>query len=277
MKLVMVHGRGQARWKPQLLRQEWLQALANGLAAGKLKLPESVLMEFPFYGDELERLLRQVRTAVMDEEELAFRAEVLMEIATGAGLSEEDIRREFELAPRDKGILNWRWVHAILRALDRIPGLSSELIDLFTRDVFAYLRIPMVQRGIDRIVEAALQSGPCVVVAHSLGTIVTYNVLRAEPASFRCARFVTVGSPLGVKAIKRHLPQPLISPPCVAHWFNALDRRDVVALYPLDASNFDVRPPIENKTDVQNRTENRHGISGYLEDPVVAGKVIEFL
>jgi hypothetical protein len=58
------------------------------------------------------------------------------------------------------------------------------------------------------------------------------------------------------------------NPPNVSRWFNAMDERDVVALYPLTSENFNVDPPIENKTDVDNPTPNRHGISGYLGDPV---------
>jgi hypothetical protein len=66
-------------------------------------------------------------------------------------------------------------------------------------------------------------------------------------------------------------------PPCVKHWFNAYDSRDVVALNALDDTGFPITPPVENKSDVANFTENRHGIAGYLADPEVAAKVVEFL
>ncbi|HKQ40275.1 MAG TPA: endopeptidase, partial [Verrucomicrobiae bacterium] len=165
----------------------------------------------------------------------------------------------------------------ILRALDRVPGVNSRFIELFTRDVYAYLTRTKIRERIDAIVAAGIGRQPCAVLAHSLGTIVAYNVLRSRTGDANCPRLVTVGSPLGIKAIKGKLDQPLTHPPCVQHWFNALDSRDVVALYPLDPANFDVHPPIENKTDIQNGTENRHGITGYLADAVVAEKVVEFL
>ena len=60
-------------------------------------------------------------------------------------------------------------------------------------------------------------------------------------------------------------------------WFNAMDQRDVVALYPLDGTHFPIDPAIENKTDVDNDTENRHGISGYLTDKVVAKRIYDAL
>jgi hypothetical protein len=75
-----------------------------------------------------------------------------------------------------------------------------------------------------------------------------------------------------VKAIKAALA-PIEHPQCVTRWFNAMDERDVVALFPLTAERFNVDPAIENKNDVRNHTSNRHGISGYLDDAEVARRI----
>jgi hypothetical protein len=50
-----------------------------------------------------------------------------------------------------------------------------------------------------------------------------------------------------------------------------------VALYPLKKPYFDVDPAIENKTDVHNRTSNRHGIAGYLDDKGIASRIYDAL
>jgi hypothetical protein len=42
----------------------------------------------------------------------------------------------------------------------------------------------------------------------------------------------------------------------------------------LDAQTFNVTPPIKNKSDMLNFTDNRHGIEGYLADPVVARQLV---
>jgi hypothetical protein len=84
--------------------------------------------------------------------------------------------------------------------------------------------------------------------------------------------FVTLGSPLGVSAIRQAM-SPIEHPSCVGAWFNAMDERDVVALYPLTRERFDVDPPVVNKIDVQNHTDNRHGIGGYLDDEEVARRI----
>lgn len=283
MKLVMIHGRGQAGQNPEQLKQDWLAALRHGCNRAQVELPADTVVEFPYYGDLLARLVTQVEAPLGHELQAkggapvpneALQGEILTEIAARAGLRESDIRLEAGNLPIQKGLANWEWVQAIIRALDHIPGLNSRLIDAFTRDVYVYLTYAGVRAQVDQVIADALGDGPCVVLAHSLGSVVAYNVLRIRSAMPRYPRLVTVGSPLGIRAIKQQLATPLVSPPCVAHWFNAYDDRDVVALVPLDAQRFNVTPSIENKGDVLNFTENRHGIEGYLADPVVAQRIV---
>lgn len=287
MKLVMVHGRSQQHKDPATLEKKWRDALTYGLARGDAELAPAVEFVFPYYGDTLDELVHAldappVAEAITrggaDEADERLRGEILQEIAAGLGIRDADIGRETEAPGIAKGPQNWGWVRATLRALDRIPGINAEAIDLFTRDVFVYLTYPAVRRQIDQIVSADVPSdGPFVLLAHSLGTVVAYNVLRTRHVDPRCVRLVTVGCPLGISAIQQRLTHPLDSPKCVENWFNAYDLRDVVALRPLDAASFNVTPAIDNKGDVTNFTDNRHGIEGYLADPVVAQKIAEAL
>jgi pimeloyl-ACP methyl ester carboxylesterase len=257
-----------------------------GAARANVRVPDSTVIELPYYGDELDRMVRLTAlplaieanakgTANDDDERL--RGEILEELALACGVTREDIEREYAGEPRQKGPQNWQWVQAILRAVDRVPGLNSSAIDRLTRDVYVYLTYPGVRAKIDAMVSAAIGNDPTVVLAHSLGSVVAYNVLIERAAAPDVPRFITVGSPLAVRGIKRCLAAPLRSPACVRHWFNAYDDRDVVALSALDANGFNVVPAIENKHDVMNFTDNRHGIAGYLADPVVAAKIAEYL
>jgi hypothetical protein len=84
---------------------------------------------------------------------------------------------------------------------------------------------------------------------------------------------VTVGSPLGIRAIRDQLA-PISYPHGVKDWFNAFDTRDVVALFALDAQSFPVEPPIRNFAGIKNHTDNRHGIDGYLDDREVARTIL---
>ena len=180
-----------------------------------------------------------------------------------------------------RGILNWGWVQKALSLIDRkIPGASSASVALATNDVYQYLHKPSFREKMEDGVRSAFVAGTeTIVVSHSLGTVVAYNVLAADspPPDIKVPLFITLGSPLGVKVVKEKIQRPLVNPSCVGHWFNAMDDRDVVSLFPLDAKNFEVVPGIENKTDVDNPTSNRHGISGYLGDPVVARRIHDAL
>jgi hypothetical protein len=132
-------------------------------------------------------------------------------------------------------------------------------------------------------VAQAIQPGePTVVLSHSLGTVVVYDLLRREASAqgWVVPTFITVGSPLGVSEIRKKMRAlaPLAFPPGTAAWANAMDERDVVALYPLTPDHFPVTPAvpaIRNKTDVRNGTPNRHGISGYRSNPEVARWILE--
>jgi hypothetical protein len=293
MKLIYVHGRNQQGKDKEALRTEWRQAQAEGFKGIGYPWPggqEGIEPVLPFYGDELDKLVKQLNSplaadviarggeeASAKDDESALRSELLEEIAQAQNITAQQIAAQFatDIVARggdagaiERGIGNWEWVHSILKLLDRTP-LGATAIDAFTRDVSVYLTNDTVQQRIDDIVRAAIPDEPCMVIAHSLGTVVAYNVLRALPPGAPI-RFVTVGSPLGIQSIKRHLATPLVMPRRVVQWYNAMDEQDIVALYPLDRNRFGIVPAIENKTTVDNQTGEHHGIVGYLQDTDVA-------
>lgn len=282
MKLVFIHGRSQQGKDPVQIQQQWLNALSRGLQNSNSELPKDIDVVFPFFGDRLDELLNELdaplvsdvtlRGASQDSKEVDFRGRLIYEIAQGAGVTDSEIQKRFQGGTLERGPLNWKWVQSILSALDKTP-LGGIAIDRFTRDVYVYLTNKSVRKEIDGIVSASLTDGPCVVVGHSLGSVVGYNVLRKALPTINVQKYVTVGSPLGLNVIKQYLESPLTMPSCVQSWFNAMDKRDVVALHPLDSSHFAIAPPIVNKSDVNNHTKNRHGIEGYLDDMTVAMQI----
>jgi hypothetical protein len=284
-RLVLIHGRGQSGLNAAELQATWLAALENGARTAGSRLPDGLDVVFPYYGDALEEFVRrfelplttdiQTRGAAPDNDFLRFQAAIAEEIRRGAGVTDEEIDAEYGDDPRTRGPLNWAWVQAILRAIDRYAGgISQAAIEVFTRDVYLYTQRFTVREAIDAIVVDTLDdTKACVVVAHSLGSVVAYNVLRNERRGLPVPLFVTLGSPLGLNAIRRQFA-PLRHPAVVERWLNAFDPRDVVALNPLDAQNFRIDPLVENHAVVDNRTSNRHGIAGYLDDPLVANRLL---
>lgn len=286
-QLVFVHGRAQERQDSIALKKAWIDAWKAGLDSAGLEMPiaESDI-RFPYYGDTLEQM-----TGGLTEEEAArivvrgdgleraeedFLREWLQEIQAKAGISDAEVAAVVDPTVRERGVLNWGWVQGILQVLDkRVPGASGASVALATKDVYSYLTKPRIREPLDAGVRSAFTPNTdTVVVSHSLGTVIAYNVLRRDVDSldFNVPLFVTLGSPLAVTVVKK-MVRPIAHPRCAGRWFNAMDERDVVALFPLDSDHFDVEPAIENKTDVDNQTKNRHGISGYLSDPEIASRI----
>lgn len=286
-RLLLVHGRAQEGKDPVKLQQEWVAALHQGAAKSGSALAPRVEVAFPFYGDLLDSYARQMDVPLTSEvqargeqndEFLKFQYEVAESIRQGAGIPEEKVNAEFDGPVQERGPLNWKWVQAVLRAIDKNGrGMNQATLELFTRDVFLYVTRAGVRDAIDRLVAAKLTEEPTVVVGHSLGSVVTYSVLVSDRRALRVPLYVTVGSPLGVRAIRDRFRPIRYPQPAVSSWYNAFDPRDVVALYPLDSTNFPVTPSIENKNDVDNYTDNRHGIAAYLEDRAVAQRILSGL
>lgn len=283
MRLLLVHGRAQGERSADEIREEWLGALGRGCdAAGIARLPDTVDARVPFYGARLDRL-----TALPPAGEVVprgpggdapdpFQAELVLELAERAGITDAEIAAESGEPATARGPRNWEWVQAAGRLLSRrSPWLSERVMARFTADVAAYLRSPRTCREINGMVAAELDSGPAVVVGHSLGSVVAYWVL-TEVSQAQVPLFVTLGSPLGIPAVQSYLPKPLGMPRRVRHWFNAADERDEVALFArLDRDVFPAE--IENVSDLHNPREHPHGIGGYLADRVVARRICQAL
>jgi hypothetical protein len=144
------------------------------------------------------------------------------------------------------------------------------------KDVYAYF---FGGRGdaMRQVVRDALTGvpGPLVVLGHSLGSILAYDVLR-EPAAggLDVPLFVTVGSPLGVTEIQDLVARPLQVPAPVGNWRNASDSRDMVAL------DHTIRPeftPADRCADffVTNDSGSHHGIGEYLSTVPVRQPILQ--
>jgi hypothetical protein len=97
-------------------------------------------------------------------------------------------------------------------------------------------------------VQPSLIGTRCVLVAHSLGKIVTYKLLRSE-AAVRSPFYLTLGSPLAVAAVKNAIGPLFERPDTVSRWLNGLDPDDPVTIgSALTKASFG--PGIENIIDI---------------------------
>jgi len=287
VRLVLVHGRSQQGRDPSELQSIWMETLQRGAAKTNRTLPAGLEVAFPYYGDKLDQLAReseipltndvQAKGSPVNDDFLKFQAAVAEAMRSRAGITDEQVQQEFGNNTTERGAQNWAWVQAIIRAIDRnAGGVSQSTIESIMRDVYLYTTRSGVRDEIDRIVGPALNEKPCVVIGHSLGSVVAYNILRTDRRALNVRAYITVGSPLAIRAIRDQL-RPIGFPASVKSWYNAFDPKDVVALYPLDAANFPVNPAVENYGRVENGTDNRHGIIGYLDNADVAKHVLDAL
>lgn len=143
------------------------------------------------------------------------------------------------------------------------------VVGKFASDVLDYLFGPH-KEAMRAPVRAALLASPRprVVVCHSLGTIITYDVL-SEPAlaGLDIDLLVTLGSPLAIANVQQCLrdgagrPHPV--PPEVGAWDNFADFWDPVALDKTLRDDFDPPPRFAHDHLVNNPARDNHALAGY--------------
>ena len=131
-------------------------------------------------------------------------------------------------------------------------------------------------------------------IAHSMGTIIAYDVLSFIPSNIKINTFITIGSPLGLPIIiskiaselkLNHLEvKKLEVPLAIEQWYNFSDIEDKIAINYKLADDF-----YPNKKGVQiidqeilndykiNHHRNPHKSYGYLRTPEISNVISNFL
>lgn len=140
--------------------------------------------------------------------------------------------------------------------------------DLFFSDAYAYFFNKQQREAIrDRLrshLDAALK--PVLLVAHSLGSIIAYDVLHEDHfAGLKVAAFITFGSQLGVAAVRDRVRRPLEVPASVqAGWHNYLDVHDLLSMRKLLKQFY--QPYVIEDEWADNPSPNNHDAAGYLSE-----------
>jgi pimeloyl-ACP methyl ester carboxylesterase len=309
LRLVFVHGIG-APMRPDSMREEWLGALTSGMAhAGHGDVAEllrsaavDVVMAHyaPLY---VQRGAQGPGCEEPDGEETdlmhALVAEMIDEAAQRPlGVREQAIvaRARLQLdppgQPQGAGLAARTCVNA-LTTLAALPGLASLgrwasdlLLIADLRQVTRYLRrgepdaagVTLDQRIRNRVTEA-IGSGPAIVVAHSLGTVVAVEALHETKAEVPL--LVTFGSPLAMRTVvlPRLRPTPPRTAPTVARWLNVWDKDDPIVARPLLEKDVEpnasgVRP---EDFPIQSAGSWVHPARLYLQQPGLAGPIASLL
>lgn len=116
----------------------------------------------------------------------------------------------------------------ILGEIEAVTDLGDLGIEI-ARQADHYFSSPPTRDGIlARVMHALKTHKPDVVIAHSLGSVVAIEAIRA--AGVPVERLVTIGSPLGLRAIRAQMQKPYAKPREVGRWINIINPNDQVTL-----------------------------------------------
>jgi pimeloyl-ACP methyl ester carboxylesterase len=311
-RLVLVHGIGGPR-QPDAVRKEWIAALAKGArdaghseAAGSLEDGSLADVVFAYYGHLFQRAEEQGAGGYdLDENEAVVLNDLLAEMAralydtqdgpdprTAAALARVIAQLESAGEAEGAGDLVRRVINAATMLLGAGPWgraggwASGRLLIRDLAQVARYLARGELDKDassidvrIREVVAEALGSGPALVVAHSLGSVVTFETLHDHVGSVPL--WVTLGSPLAMRAVvwPKVRPRPPTTPETVARWLNFWDRDDIIAARPILESDV-----LANSAGVLPRSARVdssglwvHTATKYLAKADVAGPVMEAL
>nr|WP_042196286.1 hypothetical protein [Kibdelosporangium sp. MJ126-NF4]CEL22520.1 hypothetical protein [Kibdelosporangium sp. MJ126-NF4]CTQ89376.1 hypothetical protein [Kibdelosporangium sp. MJ126-NF4] len=260
-KLVFVHGIGGPRQVDQE-RHRWTAALADGMRkAGHSDIAEDLAnsdspeIEFAYYGDLFTTPHAQGGDASLSAtNELQLVSELFTQILAELETGDERLRLIVERAteelhphgtPQGAGDVLRRLINAATTLLSVGPfalagqWLSARLLVRDLAQVARYLARAepdedgsTLDRRVRDRVDAALGDDPAIVVAHSLGSVVSYEVLHCRRREIPL--LVTLGSPLLMRSVvwPRVRPQPPRTPEQVRRWANFWDRDDIIVARP---------------------------------------------
>jgi hypothetical protein len=188
-------------------------------------------------------------------------------------------------------------VEKVLEKLLTAPlaqGLVRDAVEARYPDLHRYKHHPLTRRDVqerlrERLRSAQARGGEIMLIAHSMGSIIAYDVLRRATRTLRGLRishFVTLGSPLGLGGIGEIVAGALRVPECVARWSNLADPRDYAAEWNTRLAN-DYRANrsgvvvsdrlVSNGYANRSGKPNPHKIYGYLRTPEMSELIAEFI
>jgi len=251
--IIGIHGLGNKPPK-EVLEDWWRSAMTEGLE--KLVMP----YEFPHF-------------------ELVYWSDILYDKPLDATIQDEDdpyyLEEKYVPAPLDLDIednsLRQKVLDFLEEQLDKLflnddltinyAGISDALIHRYFKDLEVYYAeecldendVLCTARSLirERLVQVLekYKGNEIMLIGHSMGSIIAYDVLTFLMPDINIHSFVTIGSPLGFPVVqgkvaaewssKRLVPPRLKTPPGVKrHWYNFADLKDKVALIYQLSKNF---------------------------------------
>ncbi len=293
MRIVFIHGMNQQNYNAITLKQYWLTLLQNGLNNAHIDLDINTLnTSLAFYGDLLTKHqltnrfdlgtflpkswgrlhlpfhLTQNQTLVKEPHPNIsalpifnphHSATMSQRLSLVSALSKDHVLKE------------------LIIFLNHYPKLHFSLIQKFLIETYLYLENETFMHEVDQRIMQHLQPNENhIIVAHSLGSVIAYNLLH-KIRDFRVHTLITLGSPLAYKVIQDKLPIPISRPRQLkGDWINFYSPDDYLTAFPLSNAPFDFHPEIINFP-IHTPVSTPHKIAGYLEHPTVIQSIVDAL
>lgn len=245
--IVGVHGIGQQLKGKRLLLEAWQPALRDGVGRVNPQLAEQIDLAIAFYGDIFRR----------------SGSKTLGDVPYDASDVDDPMERELletwwhelvrmEQVPGPGAQTKARTPQSVQRALNVLSssrffaGIAERMLIADLKQVRLFLRDPDIKRRILDRVTTAVGLDTRVIIGHSLGSVVAYEALCANP-DWPVHTLVTLGSPLGIARLvfDRLVPPPVnntgIWPISLKSWTNVADGGDAVALIKTLSTRFGPR------------------------------------
>ena len=299
MKVIFIHGMNQQHHSAASIRQRWLHILQKGIRKHRHDARFSYLrrhIHIPFYGDLLSHYnVRNILNAgtLMPQQWPSFRFRqpvhpqlpapvprpgwrkpVISDLPQLHLNDTMDFKQKFKfITTLSKNVA----LRDFVLLLNYFPSLHRSLLQKFLIETYLYLDNPAFMKEVHEGIARQLNGRkPCIVIAHSLGSVIAYNYLIQHP-ELNVQRFITLGSPLAFQVIQSHLPQPIVRPAAIkGDWINFYSTDDFLTAFPLTQPPFQFQPAIINHG-IRTHIHRPHDITGYLLHPQVVEAILELL
>jgi len=267
VNIVYIHGIGN-KVPPRLLKEQWDRALFGAPAEERTRLAYWADLFHPEPLPPGQTGARASAVAAVAEHDDQI-AEYGPKAKAFAKSLEAKLRAP---APRGKSA---KVLPPFLRRT-----LTKWITKEFIRDVAAYFYDDAMKRAMKaRLAELLIpERAPYLVIAHSMGTVIAYDVLHALAGEGRVRDLITIGSPLGIAEVEDHVRRPLAVPKGLKSWWNFADASDPIALDRKIANDYAPKGTIKD-IEVDNPHQkllqfwSAHSIDGYLQTTPIHERV----
>ena len=168
-------------------------------------------------------------------------------------------------------------IKALLQGLDYFPELDRKLMQRFLIEAHLYLSDHnFIQQVHDKIAALIQPKQPTLIIAHSLGSVIAYNLLRQHP-EYQIHSLISLASPLAFKMIQTKIVHPIQRPACLlGDWLNFYSVDDFLSASPLNQKPFAFQPAIHNQA-IHTHLANPHQLQDYLQHPLVLNSLKKIL